>query len=132
MNIKVLKHDTCYTFMLKCLNVFDKFCNIESDDFVKLFDMQTFNKNILEDFDVIVYTTDNYTFSTNELINGVPISKMILDGLHFIVCYNNLAYDVTYKDGIKHIRIRLIKDLKIDYNYVKIIKKDSICQYQKY
>jgi hypothetical protein len=131
MNIKIKKFDTCYTFVLRWFNILNKCIDIESDDFIKNFTLHTFDTNTISNDDVIVYTTENLIYAATELKNYIPVSNKISDGLHFCIFFGNLIYDITFVDGIKHIRVRNFKDVNFTHSCVRVIKSKDLWQYQK-
>jgi len=124
MDIKLKKWDNCYTFMLKYLDIFEKYYKIESNEFVELFDkdynLKDFNNN-----DLIIWQDidEEPTYCNREFIDGVLISKKYDSGLHFGVVYQDkYLIDLTYSDGFNLIRIRKIEDLKLVSENCKIYK----------
>lgn len=113
MNIKLKKWDNCYTFMLKFLDIFNKYCEIDSNDFINLFEkdynLKSFNNN-----DIIVWEDINgeNAYGNRELKEGVLVSRKYDSTIHFGVVYlDHYLIDVTFVDNYNVIRIREISEL---------------------
>ncbi len=114
-NIKLKKWDNCYTFMLKLLGIFDNYKELESDEFVGLFE-HDYNMRDLKSGDVIVceYVDKDsdaaFTYRYNELVDGVLISNKVIETLHFLVVYKDkYVIDLTFEDQRNCIRIRRLE-----------------------
>ena len=110
--IKLKKWDNCYTFMLKLLGIFDNFKELESDEFVTLFE-HDYNIKDLKSGDVIVLeyvdkdSDEAYTYRYNELAEGILLSNKVLETLHFlVVSQDKYVIDLTFEDQRNCIRIR--------------------------
>lgn len=122
MNVSLKKWDNCYTFMLKYLRLFPYFFEIESNEFVDLFEKER-DLKVLNNNDVVVWETideEDY-YSNREFTNGVLVNKKYEPALHFATVYlDKYLIDLTYVDSINTIRIREISKVNFNKNSYKI------------
>lgn len=125
-----MKWDNCYTFVLKLLDIFDKYKDIESDDFVGLFE-KDYNLKQLKHGDIIIceYTDvesdDSYSYRNNEFCDGILVTNKVMEVFHFMLVYkDSYILDLSFnKKRENYIRIRSFSCLEdIDKTKWKLYK----------
>lgn len=129
-DIKLLHWDTCYTFALKYIGIFEKYKDIDIVDFIKFFELD-YNLEQFNSLDLIVFQKikSNHKSIANEICQNLLIENytFIATDYHFLVAIDSeFIIDCSFKGNENkdyYIRIRKIKDLNFnskDYYVYKL------------
>jgi len=127
-DIKLKHWDTCYTFALKYIGIFEKYNDIDIINFIKLFELD-YNFEEFNKLDLIVFQKikPNHRNIVNEISKNLLIENynFVASDFHFLVVIDNeFIIDCSYKSNLKdyYIRIRKIQELNFNSKDYYIFK----------
>jgi len=130
--VEILKSDSCFTYAIKRIGIYEKFYNLESDEFLKLFDKhKIINPSFISKGSLIIYENnkDNSYEWNNRIIteDGHLISKFVSYAFHFMVYEKEFISDLTENNlGFNSIRYRTIDSFIFNDNFHYIMYEDLI------
>lgn len=126
-DIKLMKWDNCYTFVLKMKGIFSDYISTDSCEFVDSHTLMDIPLTELQEGDILVWilNTDSIHSSARILYNGIPLhGKVTYHRYHFGIYLNGLVYDLSYDNDVNHLRVRKPCMLRpiMSENQIKVIR----------
>ncbi len=127
-DIKLMKWDNCYTFVLKMKSIFSDYTSTDSCEFVNNYPLLDIPLSMVEEGDIIVWVStesDNAHSSARRLYKGIPLTdKVTYHKYHFGIYLDGLVYDLYYENEVNFIRVRLPSMInpKPDKHVIRVIR----------
>jgi hypothetical protein len=114
--IKLMKWDNCYTFVLKVLDKFIEYMDIPSDEFVAIHKPMPIPDTLM-DWDIIVWDSPDKEVemdTARQLLSDGRIlhNRIIYYRYHFGVYWNGYVYDLSFDNEVNYIRVRDREDIR--------------------
>jgi len=127
-NVRLKQYDTCYTYALKRVGLFDIYNNVDIDDFIKLPEIKILKSAYPIYGNIIFWDDGTDSYHPNEIDpNGMIISHKWKTGLHFAVMENNGYISDCTKEDTENVypilRMRKLNDIHNKPNIIVILGK---------